>query len=171
MNDKDLSKDLKNKAIALGLCRQWQREWTTDDKDKLCSMYIEGLDFCVANNYPSVTYMKDNFEGVMQKHGIYVDDRIDIYSPKLRTYIINGSSTGNIVLDDFDLCEIYVRHNANINIISKGQSSVYVSVFDNSNVSIFKESHLSRVHVYKYSDESVLDCKGEDISIKEGKIE
>ena len=43
----DLQEDLKRKAIACGLCEQWQREWGKPDEDELINKFIEGIDFCI----------------------------------------------------------------------------------------------------------------------------
>lgn len=169
MNNKQLSKDLKNKAIKLGLCRQWQREWNTIDKNKLCEMYIEGLDFCIEYNYPTTAYMKENFEGVMQKHGIYVDEEVSIVNPGLRTYVINGNSNGTITLNNFDLCEVYVRGNSNITIETNSQSSVYISVFDKAVVNVIQNDR-SRASIYKYGNNCNIKHIGNNVVIKEGKM-
>lgn len=171
MTNKELSADLKKRAIALGLCRQWQRDWTTEDKSILCDMYIDGLDFCIINNYPTTEYMKENFDGIMQNHGIYVDEKVSINGAKLLVYVINGESTGDIVLDNFDICDVYIRHNSDINIIAKGQSSIYINVFDNAKVNVTQTGSLSRVNVYKHGDNVSIVADGKNIQVKDGKLE
>ncbi len=42
MTNKELSADLKKRAIALGLCRQWQRDWTTNNSND-CRFTVEQM--------------------------------------------------------------------------------------------------------------------------------
>lgn len=170
MTNKELSNDLKKKAIALGLCSKWQNNWTTEDKDKLCNMYIEGIDFCIINNYPTCEYMKANFDGVMQQNGIFVDDKVAINRKERLVYVLNGSSCGYINFEGFDVCEVYVRHNSNVKINIQGQASVYICAYDNAKVDIEQSSNLSRVKVFKYSNDVTITQRGSNISIKEGKM-
>ena len=170
MNNKKLSEDLKQRAINLGLCSEWQKEWTTEDKDELCDMYVRGIDFCIVNNYPTTEYMKRNFEGVMQKHGIYVDEKVNIDRPKLRTYVINGKSDAVLNLEDFDLCEVYVRHNSSIKVCIKDSARVFVCLFDNAKAEVTTVGSLSRAVVYRYGNEVIVSQKGDNVKIRKGNM-
>ena len=63
-----ISDDLKREAISKGLCKQWTDDWHDETLDTLCEKYVDGIDFCISNDYPSTLYMKKNFDGIMQKH-------------------------------------------------------------------------------------------------------
>lgn len=170
MNNRELSEDLKQRAINLGLCSEWQKEWTTEDKDELCDMYVRGIDFCIVNNYPTTEYMKRNFEGVMQKHGIYVDEKVNIDRPKLRTYVINGRSDAVLNLEGFDLCEVYVRHNSKLRVSVKGNARVFICLFDNAKAEVTTKGSLSNAIVYRYGDEVVVSQKGDNVKIRKGEM-
>lgn len=170
MKNKRLSKDLKKRAIALGLCSQWTREWTTSDYDELCEMYKDGIDFCIEHNYPTTEYMKKHFGGVMEKHGIYVDDNVCVDNINHLVYILNGKTNADFKLKDFDVCEVYVRHNSTLNIECLGQSKVYVNVYDNAKVNVKQKGAMSRCVVSRYSPNVVVSHYGDNVRVRDGKV-
>lgn len=170
MKNKKLSKDLKKRAIALGLCSQWTKEWKTSDCDELCQMYKDGIDFCIEHDYPTTEYMKDNFEGIMQKNGIYVDDKVNINKIKHLVYVFNGGSNASIKVSEFDVCEIYVRHDSVLNLECSGQAKVYVNLHDNAKLNVKQEGSLSRCVVSRYSPSVVISHYGDNVRIRDGKV-
>lgn len=141
----NISEQLKNKAISLGLCKQWTSEWGEPDNDELCEKYVRGIDFCIKNDYPSKEYMKYYFDGVMQNHGIYVDDKINLINPKM--LVLNGKTNGDISLDGFSVSTMYVRHDSDVVINANGYSKVFVSIYDNAKVHIIQKDN-ANVYVY-----------------------
>lgn len=48
-----LNNKLAEMARKAGICEEWFiRLMYTEDKDKLIKMYLEGIDFCLSNEYP-----------------------------------------------------------------------------------------------------------------------
>ena len=130
----NVSDELKEKAISLGLCTPWQKRWQNEDKHSLCQMYIKGLDFCIDHDYPSCTYMKKHFDGIMQQHGIFVDDVVN--TSNLQEVVCNGCCVGMIVYDDFGTGTVYARHQSNVSIKASGHARVFVKVYDHANVNV-----------------------------------
>lgn len=62
MNEKDLSRTLLNQAITLGLCQPWQQSWGTPDQQGLIDKWLHGIDFAIKHNYPTNTFIKENFD-------------------------------------------------------------------------------------------------------------
>lgn len=141
-----LNTELKRKAVSLGLCAQWTGEWTEKDKDELCEMYIRGLDFCIAHDYPKNEYMKYHFDGIMQKHGVYVDDKISIHGHGISVY--NGHTEGEVYFDGYDVGTLHVRHDSVLTISAKGHSKVFVSVYDKAYITVM-QSEDAKVYVYQ----------------------
>ena len=166
-----VSNKLRARAIKLGLCSDWQKDWVNKSKDELCEMFVRGIDFCIVNDYPSTTYMKKNFDGVMQNHGIYVDEKVSVYRPKLKTFVVNGKSDFNINVEDFDVCEIYVRHNSKVTVNIKGQARIFINIFDKSSVTINQSNSLSKAIVYNYSNNTDIYKNGVNIVVRKGKME
>ena len=160
----DISSELKEKAISLGLCTEWTNEWNNEDKDSLCEKYIRGIDFCIEHDYPSIKYMSDNFDGVMQKHGIFVDNCIDEIN--LRKAVLNGISFGRIVYDKFSVGKIYLRHNSVLDLWVKDSAKVFISIYDNTILNAHC-SDFSKLYVYNFGGKVNYD-KSENIIIKNG---
>ena len=54
-----LNTELKEKAIAVGLCEQWQSEWNKNwTPKKMVDKYFEGINFCAENHYPDKDFIK-----------------------------------------------------------------------------------------------------------------
>lgn len=145
----NVSEDLKQEAIILGLCDEWTEDWGKPDLDSLCEMFISGQDFCIKHNYPSNEYIKSNFGEVATNHGIFVDTEIDLVNPDVA--ILLGSTKGCITLSGFVSRDIYVRHDSNVTIVIKDSAKTFIRVFDNTKVIIDNQSS-GKVFVYKYTD-------------------
>ncbi len=146
-NMNNLSNDLKKEAIGLGLCEQWTAEWGNPDKDELVDKYVRGIDFCIEHDYPTVECIKANFSGVMEGHGVFADNILNLLNRSIA--IINGECEGVINYDGYNTGRIYIRHKSDIHIITKGNSKVFISIYDDSKVTI-ECSDNAKVYVYKY---------------------
>lgn len=146
-----VSEELKTKAVELGLCTQWQNGWGAPTKEQLVEKYIKGLDFCIEHDYPSVAYMKRNFDGIMQKMGVFADDTIAEYisTPTRRTIVINGHSDGKIECKEYSVVAVYVRHSSNIEVVVCDRANIMVFVYDSANVSV-KNIGVGRATVIQY---------------------
>lgn len=144
---KDISKELKNKAVKLGLCTEWTEEWGNPTKDELVDKYVRGIDFCIKHNYPSCDYMKKNFDGVMQKHGVFVDEGVDLKNPSM--VIANGRTSGKIVYDAYSVGTLYVRHESELTIEASDNAFVTIETYDNCTVSVLQRSK-AKVFVYNH---------------------
>lgn len=160
----DISNELKEKAISLGLCEEWTNEWNEEDKDTLCEKYVKGIDFCIMHNYPSLKYMKDNFDGIMQNHGVFVDD--NGMKKNLPKAVINGLSIMNMLYDKFSVGTVYLRHDSALNIIAKDNAKVFIFTYDNCILNI-KCSDSAIVYVYNHGGSINYDIN-ENILVRYG---
>jgi hypothetical protein len=141
-----LNKELKGKAVDLGLCTEWTEKWTEKTKDELCRMYILGIDFCIKHSYPNNDYMKKNFDGVMQKHGIHVSE--EIHDKNVRIAVYNGKCKGVASFDNFSVGRIYLRHDSDLIVKASGYSKVFISTYDNTKLKV-ECSENAKVYVYR----------------------
>lgn len=160
----NVSNELKEKAISLGLCEEWTNEWNEEDKDTLCEKYVKGIDFCIMHNYPSLKYMKDNFDGIMQNHGVFVDD--NGMKKNLPKAVINGLSIMNMLYDKFSVGTVYLRHDSALNIIAKDNAKVFIFTYDNCILNI-KCSDSAIVYVYNHGGSINYDIN-ENILVRYG---
>ena len=144
---KDISKELKKKAINLGLCTEWTERWKNPTKDELVDKYVRGIDFCIKHDYPSCKYMKKHFDGIMQKHGVFVNDKINLQNPNM--VIANGNTSGKIIYDAYSVGTIYARHDSNLTIEVSGHAFIAIEIYDDCNVSVFQRDK-AKVFVYNH---------------------
>jgi hypothetical protein len=147
-----LNTELKSKAIALGLCSQWTAEWSEKDKHELCEMYKRGIDFCIKNSYPKNEYMKYHFDGIMQQHGIYVDDNISIRGRGI--LVLNGKTQADVLSNDYDVCTLYVRHATRATVNVRGRAKVFIHLYDDAKLSVTQDGR-SNVYVYQHGGDLI----------------
>ena len=160
MNDKELSDKLKQKAISLGLCKEWTNGWGNPDKYELCEKYIRGIDFCLFNRFPSNEIIKKEFAGVREKFNIFVDDtNLFISNPKWS--IFNGSCDCVVTFNDFGIGEMYVKDNSRVSLVALDNSIVHVSLIDDAKLDIVSSKY-TRVFVYTNTPKNIskVDVKG-----------
>lgn len=103
----NISEELKQEAIAFGLCKEWTNDWGNPNSDSLCEMYVTGIDFCIKHDYPSPDYIKKNFGKIAEDHGIFVDINTELDNPDIA--ILLGKSKSKIRLFGYVSRDIYVR--------------------------------------------------------------
>lgn len=159
----ELQQELKNQAVSLGLCQQWQSEWGTPDVDELIKKYVNGIDFAIKHDFPSVDFIDKSFDkAALRRNGVFCDDEI---KGKNRVMVLLGDSSGKIDLNSFDVVTIYARHNCKVRITVADFASVIIKVYDNTEVAIDAKG-FNKPRIYRYSDKASILTNGEAI-IKE----
>lgn len=147
----NIGEELAKQAKKLGICSTWHEDLkVTDDKDKLLEMYVAGIDFCLSNDYPSNDFIRANFKGKMECHGIHLDEVFKVKNE--RKVIALGDCEGNIELDGFAVCEAFVKHNSEISIKASGNSFVMIDVFDNAKIRVQADGE-AKVCINHYAGE------------------
>lgn len=136
-NMNSINSYLRNTAIGLGLCDQWQSEWqSTKSTAELCEMFKRGMGFCVKHNYPSKDDVKLNFHrSELNDNKVYIDQPINITDTN-GTYVFLGDCQGHLNLRPYSAALIYLRHNSKIKIESDYECFVNVFLYDDSDVEI-----------------------------------
>lgn len=154
---KNLSDKMKNEAVSLGLCAQWTADWQDNSsKDEMVEKFVNGIDFCIARNWPSTKDMKKYFGDVMRNHGVYVDENVNLVNPKI--VILNGECVANVSYEWMDSGEIYVRHNSSLYLKVCGISRVFVNIHDDAELHVECEEG-AKVFVYQYGGK-ILKAEG-----------
>ncbi len=105
---------------------------------QLVDMYFSGSDWAFKNDFPSVEIMR-TYKGMVEPLNMLVDAEKTLHNP--RRVGIFGNSNITIEVDGFQVSEIYVRHNSNLQIIAKGDVKVFVTQGDNATVNVVKEGN------------------------------
>lgn len=149
---RSIGKELAKQAKKHGICEGWYRELLeTRDTGKLIDMYLRGIDFCLSNEFPSNDFIKANFAGEAEAHGIFVDrEMLALRNPRL--IVALGTSSGNILLEDYNACELYIKHKSVIELHIMGNGWAMVDLFDNSRL-IIHASGNAKAFVNRYGGE------------------
>ena len=121
---------------------------TLEDKRAMVQMYLNGIDFCLSNDYPNNDYIRANFKGVMEEFGVFLDDNIDLVNVK--KCVALGATKGRIEVNGFGVSEIFIKHESALNIIAKDNAFVMIDVFDDGVVMINAQDNakiLSLIHI------------------------
>jgi hypothetical protein len=164
----ELNKKLRDRAIELGLCQQWQGEWEKDrTQDELIKMWKKGSDFCFEkHDFPNKEFIKAYFDRkILNDNLVFVDEVVNVVNGGNGTWVLNGKCTGNISFGGFAAARLYVRHDCDVSIEVSGMSKVFVSVYNNAKVNV-KQSDSSSVYVYTHGENCAVETSGNVIQRK-----
>ena len=160
-----LNNQLREKAISLGLCANWQGMWTENwDNDKLADMMYKGIDFCIKNRYPSKEFFLENFDlGFLRRRCIFVNDKRSTNNPAQS--LILGRSDIKVRYNGYGSGVIFALDNTSVTITAKNRSFVIVHAFDNAVIKAEKFD-VAKIVVLKHSP-NVIVIAGKDVDVKE----
>lgn len=130
-----LNRVLAQEAAKHNICEDWYNEMLeTKDKERLIKMYLKGIDFCLSNEYPTLSFIRENFAGVMEKYGVFLDDKIN--TENFRHVVALGNCEGIATYTGFGAGQVFVKHNSKLTIMASGNSFVMVDVFDDAEIEV-----------------------------------
>lgn len=152
---KTLSARLAHDAARAGICKEWHDDLLAmTDKDDMVEMYLRGIDFCLSNDFPDNETIRANFKGVMECHGVFLDDAIDVANmPKV---VALGETNGIVKFDEYAVTEVFAKHNSMLNVYASGHAFVVVDLFDNAIVHVYATDR-ARVVVNRYDGGQVFN--------------
>lgn len=159
---------LKERAINLGLCKEWTEAWQPCDQQELIDKYVKGIDFCIGKNYPAVDFIINNFdEELLKANDIYVQGDNSI-SYGCGTIILRGDSKNDIRIKDYAAVEIWIAENANLTINAGAFSKVFINMYGEGEVKANSEFG-SKVYIYTHNDKARVGGTGYgDVMIRKG---
>lgn len=158
-----ISSELAKQAKRKGICEDWYLELKNEtDTDSLLKMYIKGIDFCLSNDYPSNDYIRKNFKGKMEAHGIHLDEVIDFKNKK--KVVALGKCLGTVVMNEFNVSEIFIKNNSEIVVMAHGNSFAMIDLFDDSKLTVFTYDN-AKVFVNRYGGE-ITQTQNDNSTIK-----
>lgn len=152
------AKELAKMAKKKGICDEWYKELKRlNNKPAMVDMYLRGIDFCLANDYPDNDYIRANFKGVMEDQGVFLDDKISLTN--YRKCVALGNTHGEVRVSQYKVCEVFVKHNANLTVTAEDNAFVEIDMFDDSNLSVIATGN-AKIHINRYG--GALTVKEED---------
>lgn len=152
MNTKELNKTLRDRARVLGLCDQWYGEWEKEEtKQELIEKYLKGIDFCIKHDYPTLPFIKANFnKAQLLLKGIFLDENVD--ASNLKTAVLLGESKGELRYYGLSVGNVYLRHQSEVTIEVNDGARVFIEVYENCKLKVVSVGN-SKAFVYWHGGE------------------
>lgn len=146
---------LKVDGVNKGLCEDWQNKLTKASGIKrLSELFIRGIDFCISEDFPTLEFLRNNFKGKCEKHGIFIDHEIK-YEQNIPQMALNGSCNAKLLYDQYNVSLLYVRHESKAKIVVKDHAVLTIDIFDNSEIEVESLSHSCKAFVNVYGNAKV----------------
>lgn len=151
-----IAKELAKEAKRKGICESWHDDLKKlgDNKKAMVAMYVKGIDFCLSNDYPSNEYIRENFKGVMEDFGVFLDDTINLVN--YRRCIALGRTNGRVEIASYGVCEVFAKHDSELRIIAKDNAFIEIDIFDNAVVYVHAQDR-AKVHINRYGGNIISD--------------
>ncbi len=131
-------------------------------KEEIAQCFIEYIDFCLANDYPSNSFLKRNFRQELEDIGIYIDRTITLKNGKKIVFL--GECFGNVDMDDYSVTMIWVKHESKVNIKARGNARIMVDALDHADI-VVDASEGASVTVNLYGNAT---CQGATKVVQKG---
>lgn len=159
----ELVQQLKKDGIEKGLCRMWQMKLKSGLSIKsLVELFINGIDFCIKNDYPTLDFMRQNFKGKCESYGAYVDD--EVFEKNRRNIVLNGDCKAMLEYDGYTVANLYVRHGSKGAINVSDHAIVTIDAFDDSDIAVAVSGDDAVAFVNIYGNAKV-ECIGLGIKV------
>lgn len=136
MNIKELATQAQLKGICnLGL----NRILASNDKESLLRYFIEGLDFCLAEDFPNKEYLKQEGGSLLPKYGIHIDENCTLINRD--RIILLGECEASIACNSYAISDLFIKHNSKAKVYTSDHAFMRIDCFDNSEVFIHAEGN------------------------------
>lgn len=158
------SKELTKQALAEAkACSIHQRLQVADTWFDLIQIYLDSIDFCLSNGFSIKDHVRKHFTETMEQHNIYLDGFAALINPK--QVITLGDTSGTVRVDEYNVCQIYIKHNSKIKIKAVNHSFVMVDVFDDACLEV-ESLNEAKVCVNRYGSSLVIFDEKDNLRVK-----
>lgn len=141
--------ELATAAKGKGICAEWYDQLLkTKTVEQLAEMYLKGIDFCLANDYPSNAFLKKHFRGQTEQFGIYLDSQFDVKNRK--KIVALGQCIGRVEVNEYSVAEVFLKHYSRITVIASDHAFVMIDLFDNAKLNVIASGG-AKVCINRYS--------------------
>lgn len=162
-----VGKEIALEAKKSNLCQPWFKEMMgVTNYERLAKMYFDGSDWAMEKDFPNVELLRKH-KGGIEPHNLLVDviGRYDNFS-KVAFF---GNSDIECVYTDYQVAQIYVRHDSKMQLTAKYNSIVYVNILDNAELVIDCQDN-AQVIVFEYGNNTKIAYKG-NVKVKPSNFE
>lgn len=146
---KELNKILRNEAIDLGLCQQWQNDWRVNkNTGELIEMFKRGIDFCIEHNWPSCQFVKTNFDRKeLHNHNVYVGENVSGVVLQSGVAAIRECE-GTVEVERNSVATIHCQNCDGLTVKAGRGARVFLHLY-NTDIANIEEGEHSVVKIYK----------------------
>lgn len=156
----ELIQQLKIDGIAKGLCRPWQGKLHAGlSIEELAKLYIQGIDFCISEDYPTLDFLREHFRAKCEPFGVYVDDEIPPTKNK-PDMVLNGACKAMVEYDGYSVSRLYVRHDSEVAVNVSDHANVSIDLFDRAKLHIAIVGNDANVLINVYGKGTEVDYIG-----------
>lgn len=161
----ELNKELKNQAIALGLCEQWKEAWKKGwSKERMIERMFTGLDFCLKHHWPSNDFIIRHFDvDFLRQNNVFVNDKYSVCNPKQS--LVLGSSEITFRYNAWHNDSIHIRDNSSVKIYARNKSFVIVHLYEKAYIEAEQTDKATIVLIKHSPDVNIVADK--NIKVKE----
>lgn len=158
----ELTEQLRADGTAKGLCRQWQMKLHKGlSMAQLVKLYIEGIDFCISEDFPTLAFLREHFKGACEPFGVFVDDDIP-QALNVPDMVLNGACRAMLEYDGYSVSRLYVRHTSEAAVAVSGHAVLTIDLFNDAKLHISVVGDKATVNINVYGDKADVQCVWED---------
>lgn len=145
----DLKEQLVGNALFWGGCADGVNQLSeAGNKKEMLRVYWDRIDFCLAKDFPSKDFLKDNFGEVLEEMSIYIDRSLIL--PPQGNVVLLGKGYAVLHAEKYAVSRLYVKHDMSLTIQASDHAFVMVDVLDDAKVEVVCEGD-ARVVVNLYA--------------------
>lgn len=155
-------------AMGAGICQPWAERIKGASVEELLDMYVAGIDFCLANNFPSNSDLARLGGDLIAERGIYIDSVKKLVD---RPFVVALGACGiHLSLNDHQVGQVFVKHSSTATIQVKDSSFAVIDCFDQTSVAVVVDKG-AKALVNVYGDARVIgDGEGMIKVVRKGKL-
>lgn len=153
-----INAEIHNIAVKKGICKDWAKRLKNATDKQLAEMFFNGSDWAFENDFPTKALLNE-YDGV-KDFGLCLDVNNETFT-SVENVAFFGNSKATLIYNNFEVADVYVRHDSNVTIEATNYAIVNVSVEDQAKVFITKDS-TAKVNVRRYSGTVEGDCNVTD---------
>ena len=159
----NISEELKNRAISLGLCQNWQNEWGSPTREQLVDLYLRGIRWCMERSYPPISYMDENFGDILEDYNIYTFGERAIFSEQ--NVVLRGEAKAVFNYTNNEHATLHLGDNTWSDLFVFDSSVVTVNLYQGAELMISMCDSDAKVYVYQYGGTVKIEDPSENIKI------
>jgi len=152
----ELNKYILDNAKQINVCQEYAELIPlAKSAEELLEMYVspKGIEFCLANNFPSNEDLVRLAGDTLNALGVYVDQSVKLSERPF--LVLLGKSHATVKNNGYSVNQLFVKHQSSAWISATDQSFTLIDCFDQSEVHIITEGN-ARVSVNVYGKAKVV---------------